>query len=148
MERVKSKYGCSVIVDLALPGAGSLLTILQHPVCMWDMTSAYPKEVTEFVPCVCPVQPEPGKAFCSEHSKASESLQRPSQLHAFLRSCGVRGEGQTKEQKKTVDSILKEMADLCKQRLMVSVGDEQGTEQLMRNETLMSADNLKVEDDE
>ena len=64
MERVKSKYGCTVIVDLALPGAGSLLTFLQHPVCMWDMTSAYPKEVTEFVPCVCPVQPEPGKAFC------------------------------------------------------------------------------------
>ena len=69
-------------------------------------------------------------------------------MRAFLRSCGVRGEGQTKEQKKTVDSILKEMADLCKQRLTVSVGDEQGTEQLMRNESLMSADNLEVEDDE
>ena len=31
---------------------------------MWDCTSAYPSDVTKFVPPVCPVQPVNGKAFC------------------------------------------------------------------------------------
>ena len=67
-------------------------------------------------------------------------------MRDFLKSCGVRGEGQTKEQKKSVDTVLKEMSKECRHRLALSVGDEQGTEELMRNSTLMSATNSEVEE--
>ena len=78
---------------------------------------------------------------------AAERLHRPSDLRLFLKSCGVIGEGQTKEEKKTVDKILKEMASMFKGQLL-SVGEEQGTEQFLRNSELMAPSNLEAGEDE
>ena len=56
-------------------------------------------------------------------------------------------EGQTKEEKKTVDRTLKEMASRFKGQL-VSVGEEQGTEQFLRNSELMAPKKLETGEDD
>ena len=56
-------------------------------------------------------------------------------------------EGQTKEEKKTVDEILKEMASKFKGQLL-SVGEEQGTEHFLQNSELMAPSNLEARKDE
>ena len=80
---------------------------IAHPICMWDCSSAYPKAITEFVPQVCPNEPEHAKAFCISHSRAAEKLGRPSGLRPFLKSCGTDGENVKKEDKNRINNVLK-----------------------------------------
>ena len=56
-------------------------------------------------------------------------------------------EGQTKEEKRSVDKILSKMASMFQERLL-SVGEEQGTEELLRNTELMVPSNLNAGEDD
>ena len=49
---------------------------INYTICMWDCSSSYPLEITEFIPQVCPDEPEHGSAFCTVHRKIAESLGR------------------------------------------------------------------------
>ena len=57
---------------------------LSYPVCMFDV----PKEVTGFSGQLnyvntCPNQPEPGKAFCSEHIEVCKDKDIPTAIKAY-----------------------------------------------------------------
>ena len=49
---------------------------INYTICMWDCTSSYPEEITEYIPQVCPEEPEHGSAFCKVHTKLVESFGR------------------------------------------------------------------------
>lgn len=118
---------------------------IHHAICMWDNRTEYPASVTEFVPQVCPSEPEYGSAFCNIHARAVEQLKRPSKLRPFLKSCGTDGQKVNKEDKSKIDSVLKEMA-LKTNIKAQSVGVEQGTEEMLRNERLMNSKKLTLEE--
>ena len=81
---------------------------------MWDNQTAYPASVTDFVPQVCPSEPEFGSAFCKIHARTVEQLKRPSKLRPFLKSCGTDGLKVNKEDRSKIDRVLKEMASNTK----------------------------------
>ena len=78
---------------------------IQFQICMWDSSSEYPKEITEFVPQVCPEEPEHGSAFCSVHTNAVKDLKLPTNVKEFIKSCGADPEKFTKEGKAIVDNV-------------------------------------------
>ena len=118
---------------------------INHPICMWDNRTAYPASVTDFVPQVCPSEPEFGSAFCNIHARAVEGLGRPSKLRPFLKSCGTHGQKINKEEKSKIDKVLKEMAFKTK-HVGQSVGVEQGTEHMLRNEKLMNSKKMTLDE--
>ena len=83
----QSTYNYSYVVFGYL-GCGTLWACdgnwkLSYPVCMFDV----PKEVTGFSGQLnyvntCPNQPEPGKAFCSEHIEVCKNKNIPTDLKA------------------------------------------------------------------
>ena len=99
------KRGCDKISTL------DGLWKINHTICMLDCSSAYPEEITEFVPQVCPEEPESGSAFCTSHRKMAASLGRPTKLREFLVSCGSDPDHYNKEEKKKVGDVLKTMAE-------------------------------------
>lgn len=64
------KRGCSKISTI------DGLWKLHHATCLWDCSTAYPEEITKYVPQACPEQPDHGSAFCSVHGKAAVDLGR------------------------------------------------------------------------
>ena len=111
---------------------------------MWDCSSAYPDEVTQYIPQVCPEQPQHGSAFCCVHTKVAASLGKPTQLREFLKHCGTDSDNYTKEGKGKVNLVLKVMVTKS-DAIYVTVGEEQGTEYLLRNRKLMNSNNLQSE---
>ena len=105
---------------------------INRPICMWDNRTVYPASVTDFVPQVCPSEPEFGSAFCEIHARVVERLKKPSKLRPFLKSCGTDGVKVNKEDKSKIYSVLKEMA-LSTKNEGQTVGMEQGTEYMLRN---------------
>ena len=120
---------------------------IQFPICMWESSTDYPTEITGFVPQVCPEQPEHRSAFCSLHGKAAKSLGKPFKLREFLKSCGTDPDNFTKEAKGKVKAVLKTMASRANV-VQTKVGEEQGTEYLLRNRQLMNPANLITEETE
>lgn len=120
---------------------------IQFPHCMWDNSTDYPTEITDFVPQVCPEQPEFRSAFCLPHGKAAKSLQRPVKLRDFIKSCGSDPEKYSKEGKGNVQKVLKTMAHKIKVEQQ-TVAEEQGTQELMKNKRLVTAKNVKMDIEE
>ena len=116
---------------------------INHPICMWNCSSSYPIEITEFVPQVCPQEPEYGSAFCTVHRKIVASLGRPTALREFLKSCGSNPEKYNKEELSKVSSVLKSMSENT-QTQNKTCGEEQGTEYLLRNKKLVHNKNLQT----
>ena len=114
---------------------------IQFPICMWESSTEYPAEITSYVPQVCPEPPEYGSGFCSVHSKEVKNLGKPTKLKEFLKSCGTDPENYSKEAKGKVKDVLEAMANKSKAK-QTKVGEEQGTEYLLRNKKLMNPKNL------
>ena len=91
--------------------------------------------------------PEHRSAFCSVHAKVAKNLGKPTKLREFLKSCGTDPDNYTKEGKGKVKAVLKVMADQTNVD-QTKVGEEQGTEYLLRNRQLMNPSNLITEETE
>ena len=81
---------------------------LSYPHCMWHL----PNKNVEFdldIPPVCTNQPQPGSAFCSEHTEVCNALGVNSSLRGFLRHCGVEGDDYSNDKSKQVDAALKDL---------------------------------------
>ena len=116
---------------------------IHHPLCMWDCSTAYPKEITQYLPQACPSAPLHGKAFCAVHCKAAEQLRRPTDLRGFLKSCKTDPNKQDKEARGKVDAVLKQMSEAVEVS-QTTVGVDQGTEFMMRNDELLTSEKLKT----
>ena len=78
---------------------------------MWNTSSAYPKDILEFVPSVCTEAPVSGKAFCESHSIQAEAQGKPSKLNEFISHCGANPDALTKEGKGKMSEVLKTMSE-------------------------------------
>ena len=115
---------------------------------MWNTSSAYPKDILEFVPSVCTEAPVPGKAFCELHSGKAEAQGRPSKLSEFISHCGADPDALTKEGKGKMKEVLKSMSENANEK--EEIKDEQ-IGFLLRNRNLANKENFttekKTEDD-
>jgi len=116
---------------------------IHHPLCMWNCSTMYPKEITQYLPQACPSAPLHGKAFCRVHCEAAEQLGQPTDLRGFLKSCKTDPNNQDKEARGKVNAVLKQMAEAIKVK-QTTVGEDQGTEFMIRNEELVNTEKLKV----
>ena len=65
---------------------------LKYPHCMWKV----PVNVDGFqnainYPCICPLSPVRGQAFCKDHCELARRVSIPHELHNFLKFCGISG---------------------------------------------------------
>ena len=109
---------------------------------MWDTSSAYPKDILDFVPSVCTEAPVSGKAFCYKHAKQAEDQGKPSNLSEFISTCGADPNALTKEGKGKMKEVLKKMAE--KTGVKEEIKDEQ-IGYLLRNRDLANKENFTSE---
>ena len=79
------------------------------------------------------------------HCEAAEQLKRPTDLRGFLKSCRTDPNKQDKEARAKVDAVLKAMSESIKVK-QPTVGEDQGTEFMIRNPELLNSDKLQMEE--
>ena len=99
------KRGCGFVVSV------DGLWKLSYKICMFDMIHKYPgQNIQEYLPNVCPEEPQYGNAFCSLHSVQVQRLGYPCELRPFLEKCGADPNSYTKEGKAKVKEVLTKLA--------------------------------------
>jgi len=56
---------------------------------MWKVPVSVPGFGNANYPCICPISPRHGHAFCEKHCKMAQAAGYPSELRRFLKKCGV-----------------------------------------------------------
>ena len=123
---------------------------LSYPICMWNNKFAYPQDIVQYLPNVCPEQPAHRKAFCAKHCKVVESLKKPSGLREFLKHCGADPNAYSIEGKSKVQNVLDSMSmKIPPNHNDKTFADVQGTGYLLRTKGISNQMNFKVvKDDE
>jgi len=62
---------------------------LRYVHCMWKVPVSVPGFGNANYPCICPISPRHGHAFCEKHCKMAQAAGYPSELRRFLKKCGV-----------------------------------------------------------
>ena len=81
---------------------------LHYPICMFTSRPTS-KGLDQFVPHICTKSPKPAHAFCEEHCVVIQEKGIPTGLRSFIKSCGADPVNYTKEEKKKVESKLKQL---------------------------------------
>ena len=115
---------------------------LGYPICMMDIDGGIDEELHEYIPTTCSDSPSPGHAFCQEHCEEVKRLGFPTELKAFLKSCGtvvsaVNPDEYSKEMMKTVNERIKIISrQLNRKDNIRSATDVQGTSHFLRRQNL------------
>ena len=62
---------------------------LRYVHCMWKVPIKLPNFGEINYPRICPLSPKRGHAFCDAHCKEATAQGHPTELRAFLKSCGI-----------------------------------------------------------
>ena len=134
------KRGCRWVITM------DGLWKLSYPICMWDNKFAYPQDIVQYLPNVCPEQPASGKAFCTKHCTFVESIGKPSGLRAFIAYCGADPDGFSPEEKNKVGKVLEALAKLKPESNDdTTFADLQGVGYLLRSKDISNQTNFEVE---
>ena len=111
---------------------------LSYPICMFDNSSIYPKDIREYLPQDCTNSPASGKAFCKEHSSQIELLDIPTGLREFLKYCGADSDAYNKDEKEKVKVKLAEIAARLNNLEVTgsSSAEIQGLEKILKSENI------------
>ena len=117
---------------------------------MWEPSNPYPdRNILEYLPNVCPEQPQSGGAFCELHAKVVENQGYPSQLRPFLEKAGADPNCYTAAGRAKVQSLLKMISSQSQDHTVVETAqDAQGVGYLLRNREIVNAENLQVKSKE
>ena len=118
---------------------------LSYPICMFDNSSIYPKDIREYLPQDCTNSPASGKAFCKEHSSQIELLDIPTGLREFLKYCGADSDAYNKDEKEKVKVKLAEIAARLNNLEVTgsSSAEIQGVEKILRSKDIANKANFQ-----
>lgn len=120
---------------------------IQFCTCMYDATTKYPESIADVLPQSCTEEPSTrDSAFCSKHEEIVRGQGWPTKLREFLKSCGTDPDQQSREGRKKVSEVLKNIAVKSTEGGASQVGEEQGIADLFNNDDLMVGQKLKPKD--
>ena len=120
---------------------------MHYKICSWiPSKKSYDQNIMDALPNVCAEEPESGSAFCSRHKEVIESMEYPSDLRGFIRSCGANPSSFTKEDKKRVKTVLESLSQCYagERSTTETAADAQGTNYLILNRDLATASNFEM----
>ena len=120
---------------------------VRYKICSWiPSNKSCEQNIMEAVPNVCAEEPVFGSGFCSRHKEVVESMEYPSDLREFIRSCGANPSGYTKQDKKRVKAVLENLSERYagEKSLTETAADAQGTVYLLRNRELATESNFEM----
>ena len=122
---------------------------LSYPICMYDNSAAYPKDICDVLPQDCTNPPKHGKAFCNDHCEQVEKLNIPTGLRQFIAYCGADSNSYDKDWKGKVKAKLAEISERNKQESTGSTSIfDQGIGMIIENSNIANKENVTEEIDD